>query len=110
MDTINAALEGVERLREQLKQLQQEVKALKVQLDIARNAAEVATVQRDARIQEVGRLERRLRVHEPEPTKAQLAAERRAKRQRLGAEGEAAAAAAGGEAAAAHSAQRGGGR
>ena len=29
MDTVNAALEGVERLREQLKQLQQEVKGLK---------------------------------------------------------------------------------
>ena len=41
MDTVNAALEGVERLREQLKQLQQEVRELEVQLTIARNAAKV---------------------------------------------------------------------
>ena len=81
--TVDAALEGVDKLRVQLVELQKELKELRLQLRIARHAAKRAVRERDFRIQEEGRLKCRLRVYEPEPTKAQLAAQRRAKRQRL---------------------------
>ena len=82
MDTVTVALEGVDRLRVQLEELQKELRELRVQLEIARNAARVATGQRDYETARVGRLQRRLRLYEPEPTKAAAAAERRAKRPR----------------------------
>ena len=61
MDTVNVALEGVDRLRVQLEELQKELRELRVQLERARNVARIATSQRDYRNAEVGRLQRRLR-------------------------------------------------
>ena len=80
--SVVAALEGVDRLRKQLEGLQKEVRELEVQLHIARGAARSAVQERDFQLKQVSRLKCRLRVYEPEPTKAELAAQRRAKRQR----------------------------
>jgi predicted phage tail protein len=63
--TVDAALEGVDKLQVQLVELQKELRELRLQLRIARCAAKRAVRERDFRIQEEGRLKCRLRVCEP---------------------------------------------
>ena len=83
--SVVAALEGVDKLRKELEGLRKEVRELEVQLEIARGAAKSAVRERDFQLKQVSRLKCRLRYYEPEPTKAQLASIRRArKRRRLG--------------------------
>ena len=91
--SVVAALEGVDKLRKELEGLRKEVRELEVQLTIARGAAKSAVRERDFQLKQVSQLKCRLRVYEPEPTKAELAQQRRAKRQRKEAAAAAAAAA-----------------